>query len=61
MIVETTSSGRILVADDDPVARRMLQALLTKWGYQVIAVADGLKAARILESTDTPQLAISIG
>jgi diguanylate cyclase (GGDEF)-like protein len=58
MIVETTSSGRILIADDDPVARTILQALLTKWGYQVIAVGDGLEAARILESTDAPQLAI---
>ena len=58
MIVETTSSGRILIADDDPVARTMLQALLTKWGYQVIAVSDGLEAARVLESADAPQLAI---
>ncbi len=58
MILETTSSGRILIADDDPVARTMLQGLLTKWGYQVIAVSDGLEAARVLESTDAPQLAI---
>ncbi len=58
MIVETTSSGRILIADDDPVARTMLQALLTKWGYQVIAVSDGLEAARVLERADAPQLAI---
>jgi diguanylate cyclase (GGDEF)-like protein len=58
MIAETTTSSRILVADDDPVARTMLQALLTKWGYQVLAVSDGLEAARILESTDAPQLAI---
>ena len=58
MIVETTSSGRILIADDDPVARTMLQALLTKWGYQVIAASDGLEAARVLESADARQLAI---
>ncbi|MGA8873239.1 MAG: diguanylate cyclase [Candidatus Acidiferrales bacterium] len=58
MIVETTSSGRILIADDDPVARTMLQALLTKWGYQVIAASDGLEAARVLEGADAPQLAI---
>jgi len=58
MILETTSSGRILIADDDPVARSMLQGLLTKWGYQVIAVSDGLEAARVLESADAPQLAV---
>ncbi len=58
MIVETTNSSRILIADDDPVARTMLQSLLTKWGYQVIVVGDGLEAARILESADAPQLAI---
>jgi diguanylate cyclase (GGDEF)-like protein len=57
MIVETTTSS-ILIADDDPVARKMLQALLTKWGHQVVAVGDGLEAARILEGTDAPQLAI---
>ncbi len=58
MILETTNSSRILIADDDPVARTMLQALLTKWGYQVIVVSDGLAAARVLESADAPQLAI---
>lgn len=58
MILETTNSSRILIADDDPVARTMLQALLTKWGYQVIVVSDGLEAARVLESADAPQLAI---
>lgn len=55
---EATSSRRILIADDDAVARSMLQAFLSKWGYEVIAVADGLEAARILESADAPQLAV---
>lgn len=48
----------ILVADDDPVARFMLQSLLTKWGYKVIPATDGLEAARILESPGAPQLAL---
>jgi two-component system cell cycle response regulator len=58
MIEGTTSPNRILIADDDPVARAMLQALLTKWGYIVISAADGLAATRILESADAPQLAL---
>jgi len=58
VIEGTTSPSRILIADDDPVARAMLQALLTKWGYVVVSAADGLEAARILESADAPQLAV---
>jgi len=58
MIEGSTVPRRILIADDDPVARSMLHALLTKWGYQVLAVGDGLEATRILESVGAPQLAI---
>jgi len=58
MIEETATPSRILVADDDPVARSMLQAFLAKWGYQVVVVSDGLEAARILESREAPQLAV---
>ena len=32
---------RILIADDEPVSRRMLQALLGKWGYDVVTAEDG--------------------
>jgi len=52
------TENTVLVADDDPVARFMLQSLLTKWGYRVIPAADGLEAARILESPGAPQLAL---
>jgi two-component system, cell cycle response regulator len=58
MIEGATIPNRILIADDDPVARAMLQALLTKWGYVVVCAADGLAATRILESADAPQLAL---
>jgi two-component system, cell cycle response regulator len=58
MIDEITTPTRILVADDDPLARSMIHAFLTKWGYQVIAVNDGLAAADVLEGPDPPQLAI---
>src|SRR6202050_2123610 len=51
-------ANSILIAEDDPVSRRMLEAFLQKWGYQVVAAADGVDALRILESDDAPELAI---
>jgi two-component system cell cycle response regulator len=49
---------RILIAEDDPVSRRILEAKLVKWGYQVVVARDGGEAWRVLKSTDPPQLAI---
>jgi diguanylate cyclase (GGDEF)-like protein len=49
---------RVLVAEDDPVSRRMATALLGKWGYEVLAVADGTEAWNVLESRDAPRLAV---
>ena len=36
--------NRILIAEDDPVSRRMLQSFLAKWGYEVLAAANGTEA-----------------
>jgi CheY-like chemotaxis protein len=41
---------RILIADDDPVMRHLLTSLVRKEGYEVVAVDDGRKAYRILQS-----------
>jgi DNA-binding response OmpR family regulator len=49
---------KILVAEDDRVARRMLETILAEWGYEVTAVADGLAALRELSGADAPPLAI---
>jgi diguanylate cyclase (GGDEF)-like protein len=49
---------KVLAAEDNPVFQSMLRALLTKWGYDVVAVGDGLEAWRILESDAAPRLAI---
>ena len=35
---------KILVADDDPVSRRILQAVLTKWDHEVVVVSNGQDA-----------------
>lgn len=48
----------VLIADDSPVSRRLLEAVLKKWGYQVISVASGAEAWEILQKEDSPQIAI---
>ena len=49
---------RILIAEDDSVSRRLLQALLHKWGYEVVVCADGTVAWEALQKPDAPTLAI---
>ena len=43
------TSRRILVADDDPVMRRVVRRVLTDAGYSVIVASDGREAYRILQ------------
>src|ERR1700735_1313262 len=50
--------NKIVIAEDDPVSRRVLQVFLAKWGYEVISAADGLEALRLLESVDAPPIAV---
>lgn len=49
---------RILVAEDDPVSRRVLESLLPKLGYDVTSVSDGKSACQVLESENAPRLAL---
>jgi diguanylate cyclase (GGDEF)-like protein len=49
---------RILIAEDEPLFRRLLQRMLTEWGYQVVVARDGSEACQILLSEDPPKLAI---
>ena len=49
---------RVLIADDDPVSRRILQARLTEWGYEVVICPDGRQASAALQAPDAPRLAI---
>ena len=53
-----TTKGTILIAEDDVVSRRLLEATLAKWGYRVIAVTNGVEALRVLQGEDAPSLAI---
>lgn len=47
---------KVLVADDEPITRRTLEASLRRWGYEVIVAKDGLEAAQILEQPGAPNL-----
>ena len=49
---------KILIAEDDLVSRRMLEATLQKWGYELVAVTDGLAAWQALQGENPPLLAI---
>ena len=48
----------ILIAEDDPVSRRILEVTLTNWCYDVTVTKDGNEAWEILQSDDAPMLAI---
>ena len=49
---------KILIAEDEPVSRRMLQGVLTRWGYEVISVEDGNAAWERLNTADAPRIAL---
>ena len=45
---------RILVAEDDPINRHLLQSTLRRWGYEVTVAADGARAWAAFEERDFP-------
>jgi DNA-binding response OmpR family regulator len=47
---------RILIAEDDPVSRRLLQAALEKWGYEVLVTTNGTDAWKALQDPTAPSL-----
>jgi len=49
---------KALVADDSPASRLLLNALLSTWGYDVVAVEDGDQALAALRAKDAPALAV---
>ena len=49
---------RVLIAEDDPVSRRILERLLRKWGYEVLVTTNGDEARVALQSAETPDVAL---
>lgn len=49
---------KILIADDEAVARRILEKSLQRWGYEVVVASDGLEASQLLRMPDRPNLVL---
>ena len=49
---------KILVAEDDPIFRRALQAMIEGWGYKARGAATGLEAWDILQADPAVRLAV---
>ena len=49
---------QVLLAEDDLVSSRMLEVMLTRWGYRPIVVKEGAAAWERLQASDGPRLAI---
>jgi two-component system, cell cycle response regulator len=49
---------KVLVAEDDPITSYLLQALLTKAGYDPVVVGNGVEVLHALEQADGPRLMV---
>ena len=49
---------QILIAEDEPVSRRLLQKTLEQWGYEVVICEDGTSAWNALQAPDAPSIAV---
>lgn len=59
LIVQSPCHGRdVLVAEDDPMFRKILQNWLQSWDYKVIVATDGTEAWNILQQERPPDLLI---
>jgi diguanylate cyclase (GGDEF)-like protein len=48
----------VIIAEDDPIFRRILESWFKRWDYWVTAVENGVDAWEVLQREDAPQLAI---
>jgi diguanylate cyclase (GGDEF)-like protein len=49
---------KVILAEDEPVTRRLLHASVARWGYDVEAFADGRAAWKCLECATEPTLLV---
>jgi len=49
---------KILIAEDDFVSRRVLEATLVKWGHETVIAENGEEALKVLREENAPPLAI---
>jgi len=50
---------KILIVEDEPVSRRLLEATLCRWNYEVVTTIDGREAWEVLQQPEAPSLVIS--
>jgi diguanylate cyclase (GGDEF)-like protein len=48
----------VLIAEDDPIFRRILESWFKRWDYEAAAVENGVDAWEVLQKEDAPQLVI---
>jgi two-component system, cell cycle response regulator len=51
-------AGSILVAEDSPIYRRLIETHLKEWGFDYLCVKDGREAWKLLMKGDAPRLAL---
>ena len=49
---------KVLIVDDEPAIREVLEMILQEWGYDVRLASDGAEARDLVESYD-PEIVIS--
>ncbi len=49
---------KVLIADDDPIPRRLLEASLCAAGYDPVLAVDGVEVLRILSEPNSPRLVV---
>lgn len=45
---------KVLIAEDDPVSRRLLQNYVQKWGHEVVAAVNGAEAWQYFQQEEFP-------
>jgi serine/threonine-protein kinase len=49
---------KVLIADDDPIWRKLLTQNIQKWGYEVVSAENGQEAWNLLQEQGAPRVAI---
>jgi phosphoserine phosphatase RsbU/P len=49
---------KILIAEDEPISRLMLETNLNRWGYEVVVTTNGAEALAEFQKAGAPALAI---
>jgi two-component system cell cycle response regulator len=50
---------KVLIVEDDPISRRLLENIMPKWGYDIQFAKDGNEAWELMQNPEAPNLIIS--